>query len=158
MNSSQIGIFRKKLREIERAVGLRNKNEAVCCGVSLAQCHAILEIGMAGEINIKELSSVMGLDKSTLSRTVDNLVHDRLAERGLNPKDRRFITIHLTPKGKKVHDRINAVWNGLCIDLFKKMPVEKRRQILDAITLVADALSKMSQFQKLDGHCCSRKE
>lgn len=158
MNSNEIGRFRKKLREIERAVGLRDRNESVCCGVSLAQCHAMIEIGMADKMNIKELSGVLSLDKSTVSRTVDSLVKGGLVERGHNPSDRRNVSIRLTPKGKKACERINATWNGFCADLFQRMPAEKRSQILDAITLVADAFAQMSKFRKSDINCCSRKE
>jgi hypothetical protein len=38
-----------KLREIERAVWIQTKSEALCCSVTMAQGHAIMEIGEAGE-------------------------------------------------------------------------------------------------------------
>jgi DNA-binding MarR family transcriptional regulator len=154
MDSNEISLFRKKLREIERAVGLRDRIESVCCGVSLAQCHAMVEIGLAGQMNIKELSFALGLDKSTLSRTVDGLVNGGLVERNLNPNDRRNVSIRLTQKGKIACDRINSTWNGLCAELFNKMPSEKRSEILDVITLVADAFAKITAFQKSNGKCC----
>jgi hypothetical protein len=67
--------FRAKLREIERAVWIQTRSEALCCGVTMAQCHAILEIGDAGELNLKDLSARLGLDTSTLSRTVESLAY-----------------------------------------------------------------------------------
>jgi hypothetical protein len=81
VENKAIGQFRAKLREIERAVWIQTKSEALCCGVTMAQCHAIMEIGEAGELNLKDLSARLGLDNSTLSRTVESLVQDGLADR-----------------------------------------------------------------------------
>jgi DNA-binding MarR family transcriptional regulator len=142
MHSNQIGIFRKKLREIERAVGLGDRNEAVCCGVTLAQCHVLLEIGSSGELSIKDLAAMLDLDKSTLSRTVDSLVEMGLAERSPGPKDRRFISIRLAPKGKTVFNRINATWNRICTDMFRRIPVKKHAQIIEAAGLIAETLTR----------------
>ncbi len=142
MNPDQIMIFRKKLREIERAVGLGDKNEAVCCGVTLAQCHALLEIGSAGELSIKELAALLGLDKSTLSRTVDSLVEGGLAERSPGPKDRRFISIRLAPKGKTVYRRIHTTWNRICSDMFRRIPAKKHALIIEAAGLIAETLTR----------------
>jgi DNA-binding MarR family transcriptional regulator len=148
MNTDQIKLFRKKLREIERAVGLGDKNEAVCCGVTLAQCHALLEIGSSGELSIKKLSSLLGLDKSTLSRTVDSLVDQGMAERAPGAEDRRFISIRLTPKGKTVFNRINTTWNRICADMFKNIPVKKHAQIIEAAGLIAETLTQCTcEFQ-----------
>ena len=116
MNMKTIALFRQNMRQIERAVMLQNKNEATCCGVTLAQCHAVLEIGSADGMSVKELSARLGLDKSTLSRTVESLVEDGLAERTTSPEDRRVIVIRLTAKGRASADRINATWNRICAE------------------------------------------
>ncbi len=44
-------------------------------GISLAQCHTLLEIEKSHEISISELANTLSLDKSTVSRTVDGLVN-----------------------------------------------------------------------------------
>jgi DNA-binding MarR family transcriptional regulator len=141
VESKAIDQFRAKLREIERAVWLQTKSEALCCGVTMAQCHAIMEIGAAGELNLKDLSSRLGLDNSTLSRTVESLVKDGLADRTPSAEDRRATVIRLNEKGRSARDRINSTWNRICRDMFRTVPREKHEQLLESISLLAELLT-----------------
>jgi DNA-binding MarR family transcriptional regulator len=137
--------FRAKLREIERAVWMQTRSEALCCGVTMAQCHAILEIGAAGELNLKDLAARLGLDNSTLSRTVESLVQDGLADRTPSKEDRRATVIQLNEKGRAALDRINSTWNGICRSMFRTIPREKQNQLIESITILAKFLA---------GCCC----
>lgn len=78
------------------------KSDVSCCGVTVAQCHALLEVEKNGEISLVDLAYALGLDNSTLSRTIDSIVQERLVERRANPHDRRHISIALTDKGKEI--------------------------------------------------------
>ena len=53
------------------------------------------------------LAKRLGLDKSTLSRTIDGLVKVGLVDRVAHPSDRRFNMLSLTTGGQEVADRIN---------------------------------------------------
>lgn len=141
MEAKSIELFRAKLREIERAVWLQTKSEALCCGVTLAQCHAILEVGAAGELNLKELAARLGLDNSTLSRTVESLVKDGLAERTPSAEDRRATMIRLNAKGREAHNRINSTWNRICRDMFRDIPPEKHKHLIESVSILADLLT-----------------
>jgi DNA-binding MarR family transcriptional regulator len=141
MESKAMEQFRAKLREIERAVWIQTKSEALCCGVTLPQCHAIMEIGAAGELNLKDLSSRLGLDKSTLSRTVESLVQDGLAERTPGREDRRATVIRLNEKGRDARDRINSTWNRICRNMFRGVPREKHDQLIESVSLIAELLA-----------------
>jgi len=48
MDKRQIEKFRKMLRQIQRELMELNRNDAQCCGISLAQCHAMIELGNRG--------------------------------------------------------------------------------------------------------------
>ena len=133
--------FRAKLREIERAVWQQTKSEALCCGVTMPQCHAILEIGKAGELNLKDLAARLGLDNSTLSRTVESLVQDGLADRTPSKDDRRATVIRLNEKGCAALDRINSTWNQICRDMFRNIPREKHEQLIESVSIVAELLT-----------------
>jgi DNA-binding MarR family transcriptional regulator len=146
VDSKAIEQFRAKLREIERAVWIQTRSEALCCGVTMAQCHAIMEIDAAEELNLKDLASRLGLDNSTLSRTVESLVKDGLAERTPNAKDRRASVIRLNEKGRAARDRINSTWNRICRDMFHSIPREKHQPLVESISILAELLT---------GGCCS---
>jgi DNA-binding MarR family transcriptional regulator len=147
VDNKAIERFRAKLREIERTVWIQTKSEALCCGVTMAQCHAIMEIAAAGELNLKDLASRLGLDNSTLSRTVESLVKDGLAERTPSAKDRRASVIRLNEKGRMAGDRINSTWNRICRDMFRSIPREKHQPLVESVSILAELLA---------GCCCSR--
>jgi DNA-binding MarR family transcriptional regulator len=155
MNMKTIARFRRSMREIERAVILQNKNEAVCCGVTLAQCHALLEIGSADRMTVKVLSARLGLDKSTLSRTVESLVGNGLVKRVPSPADRRSILIRLTDRGVKSADRINVAWNRICAGMFRDIPEKKHGRIIEAMDLIAAALTRCTCGFQPGKKCCS---
>jgi DNA-binding MarR family transcriptional regulator len=141
VESKTIEQFRAKLREIERAVWMQTKSEALCCGVTMPQCHAILEIGKAGEVNLKDLAARLGLDTSTLSRTVESLVQDGLADRTPSKEDRRATVIQLNEKGRAALDRINSTWNQICRNMFRNIPREKHEQLIESVSVVAELLA-----------------
>jgi DNA-binding MarR family transcriptional regulator len=141
MENKRIEQFRAKLRDIERTVWSQTKSEALCCGVTMAQCHAIMEIGEAGELNLKDLSARLSLDNSTLSRTVESLVQDGLADRTPSKEDRRASVIRLNEKGCAARDRINATWNQICRDMLRGIPREKHAQLIESVSLVAELLA-----------------
>jgi DNA-binding MarR family transcriptional regulator len=147
VNGKTIDRFRAKPREIERIVWLQTKSEALCCGVTLAQCHAILEIGAAGELNLKDLSARLGLDTSTLSRTVESLVKDGLSERTPSALDRRAAVIRLSEKGRAARNRINTTWNRICRDMFRRIPRDRHNQLIETVSIPAEMLNGCSLEQ-----------
>jgi DNA-binding MarR family transcriptional regulator len=147
VDSKAIGLFRAKLREIERAIWIQTKSEALCCGVTMAQCHAIMEIDAAGELNLKDLAARLGLDNSTLSRTVESLVKDGLVERTASANDRRASVIRLNEKGRTARDRINSTWNRICRDMFRGIPREKHQPLVESVAILAELLT---------GCCCNQ--
>jgi DNA-binding MarR family transcriptional regulator len=143
--------FRVKLRVLEREIGRQLKNETTCCGITLAQCHILLELENAGSMSIIDLSRVLELDKSTLSRTVDGLVGSELVERVINPDDRRFMRISLTDKGRASAAAIDKMCNEYYLELFKLIPDGKQAQIIESLMLLGDA---MKELKNLGKDCC----
>ena len=44
ITQSDIGVFRNKLRTLEREIAKLMKAETSCCGITLPQCHILIEI------------------------------------------------------------------------------------------------------------------
>lgn len=132
--------LREMLRILLRNLGVLEKSDASCCGITIAQCHAIVEIGRAKEISLNELADLLGLDKSTMSRTINNLVEANLVVRDLHTEDRRFVTIKLTDNGKGVFNNIEGTMTQYYQSIFKAIPEEKRDQVLESIKLLTNAV------------------
>jgi len=130
--------LREIVRILVRNLGLLEKTEAGCCGVTLAQCHAIVEIGRVKEISLNSLAELLNLDKSTMSRTVDNLVKQNLVLREVHSENRRYIKIILTENGEEIYKGIEKNMEDYYKRVISLVPSEKREQVLDSLQILVD--------------------
>jgi DNA-binding MarR family transcriptional regulator len=108
--------------------------------VSVPQVDALLEIERLGDTTIADLSRVIRLDKSTLSRTVDSLVDLGFVTRTPDSSDRRYNVLTLTPEGKAVCDEVNRCSDEGLQTVFEEIPEEERQAALRGFIRVVDAL------------------
>jgi DNA-binding MarR family transcriptional regulator len=134
--------LRELLRILIRNLGILEKSEASCCVTTLSQCHAIVEIGRSNQISLNDLADLLGLDKSTMSRTINNLVEDNLVNRDTHSEDRRYITIILTKKGEEVYQSIEGSMDIYYKSILESIPETKRDQVLESLKLLADAVKE----------------
>ena len=134
--------LRELIRILVRNLDLLEKNESSCCGTSIAQCHAIVEIGRNNEISLNELSKILLLDKSTMSRTINNLVQGNLVTRDAHSEDRRYVSIALTEKGKEVFSSIENSMDLYYKNIFASIPEGKREQVLESLQLLVQAVKE----------------
>ena len=155
MADAGIREFRKHLRAIERGVGNLLKEETGCCGVSVAQCHALLEIAEAGETSIVDLSERLGLDTSTLSRTVDSLVKLGFVTRRTDPANRRYVRLQLTAAGRRKVGFINGSCDRFYAELLKGIPKERRPLLAESVQLLASMLAGTLEASRDPQDCCT---
>ena len=153
MDTEKIRLLREKLRLLERESNDRFRSDSGCCGLTLGQCHTLLEVGNKGEISLVELALNLGLDTSTLSRTINGLVFLGLVNRLANEKDRRYIAISLTGQGRKIFNEIEKIFNDYFSGVLKLIPVKQREAVVESISLFSDALRKYN-----DSAGCCREE
>ena len=132
--------LRELTRVLIRNLGVLEKSDASCCGVTITQCHAIVEIGRIGRISLVDLADLLGLDKSTMSRTVNSLVEADLASRDLDAENRRYVIIQLTEKGKEVFQNTEESMEDYFQKIFGSIPEDKRVQVLESLSLLTDAV------------------
>lgn len=151
MEIKKIRHFRKILRSFERLTNIQLKS--CCSGVSLAQCHVLLEIEEQGQATTGQLAQRLGLDKSTLSRTIDGLVNIGLVERLPNPSDRRFTPLVATKQGKAICDSINSEADDYYGRVFKSIPQGKHEAVIRDLSLLVQALSAEEESRVADSKC-----
>ncbi len=134
--------LREVIRILERKLGVLDDIQASCCGVTFAQCHAMVEIGRAKSLSLNDLADILGLDKSTMSRTINNLVNSGLAVREIDPGDRRYITIRLTEKGWESYREIETGMNIYFAQIYNAIPENKRDQVIESLQLLLQALAE----------------
>jgi DNA-binding MarR family transcriptional regulator len=144
--------FRKNLRVLEREVELSMASDTGCCGVSLAQCHLLLEVEARGRTRVTELAQILDLDKSTLSRAVDGMCRAGLLNRETDPENRRRHVISLTQKGKAKADTVNRRCDASYNRLLDFIPPGKRASVVESVALLGKAMR--GKRKEPDSPCC----
>jgi len=127
MKKKFIHKFRELLRTFDRELFLQN-NASCCNGISLAQCHTLLEIEKSREVTVSELASNLSLDKSTVSRTVDGLVNINMVDRVIPTENRRKTLVNLTDSGKQVCKTINYTNDEYMREVLKEFTSSEREE------------------------------
>lgn len=135
-------ILRESIRKLERKLGVLEGSELSCCKVSLAQCHALVEIGRAKAISLNELAELLNLENSTMSRTVSKLVNSGYVKRDIDSTDRRYLTISLTESGQDLFNRIETGMGSYYQNIFSQIAENKRDQVIESLNLLLNAVDK----------------
>jgi len=138
MKIDQIRSFRRVLRQFTRLTS--NQLRSCCSGVTLAQCLVLLEVDEQGPLTVGQLASRLGLDDSTLSRTIHGLVRSGLLDRTRSDLDRRVVRIDLTPEGAAVCKAIHEQNDALVRDVFARIPSGKRQTVVRNFQILVQAL------------------
>lgn len=151
---TEIREFRRALRYLERFISSNVKENSVCCGVTPTQCHILLKVEEAGELSSSELREYLGLDKSSLSRTLDGLVRLGLLERKESSKDRRYHSISLSERGKAFVERLNNEADRYYEPVFESLSDEVKRRLLVDFRKLFEAFSQVTNSSS-ERRCCS---
>ena len=142
MDKKTIEHFRKNIRILEIILNKHERELAIRDGLSLTQFHVLSALKEQKSISIISLSKDIGLDKSTISRTIDGLVKLNLVNRKENPANRRYTISVLTENGEEVVNSINRENNLLYESVLKKFPFELVEPFLKGFTLFTKILNK----------------
>ncbi len=135
LNSGAIHLLRS-LAAVDRLAGLPR-----------ARLSALSVLVFGGQKTLGELAAAEGVAGPTMTRIVDGLLSEGLAERLPHPTDGRAVTIAATPAGDALmraaqQRRIAAIVDGLAA-----LPAPERRKLTAAAPLidrVAEAVSRQS--------------
>jgi DNA-binding MarR family transcriptional regulator len=139
LKTNEIREFRRLVRRMSRQTGLLLQSTDCCSGVTVAQCHVLLELGDLGEVNLKDLASTLGLDKSTVSKAIEVLVSQELVARRPDPEDRRRVVISLSSEGARKVADIDASGDETALGILREVPRDKRRSVVEHLRLLVEA-------------------
>lgn len=124
-----------------RAFGLLEQ-ERTPCGQPIppSQAHALQLLGNGEAMTQQALADQLGLDKSTTSRLVAQLVDRDWVAKAVNPQNRRESRLALTDRGRVALRQVLASAGARFAALWQQIPPEKRAQILESLTVLTDAM------------------
>jgi DNA-binding MarR family transcriptional regulator len=108
--------------------------------------HSVLAAAMAGEHTQSQLARMVGLDKTTMVVTVDELENAGLAERRPAATDRRARVIAVTPAGARLVRAAEEIGDEIRADVLGVLEPEEREVFVAALArLVGDRLAEPVQ-------------
>jgi MarR family transcriptional regulator for hemolysin len=114
-------------------------------GVS-PRAHCVLSAAMSGDHTQTELAKMVGLDKTTMVVTLDELESAGLAERKPSTTDRRARVIGVTKAGQHKVRQAEEIAEGVRTDVLDALPPGDREVFLSSLTkLVSERLSEPVQ-------------
>lgn len=106
-------------------------------GVS-PRAHSVLSAALTGEHTQIEVARMVGLDKTTMVVTLDELEKAGLAERRPSPSDRRVRVIAVTDAGEQKVREAEAIGDRVREDVLSVLAPEDRRTFLASLRLLVD--------------------
>jgi DNA-binding MarR family transcriptional regulator len=107
--------------------------------MSVSQAHAISELHAVGPLSQKGLADRLRLQKSTVSRLVDELCAAGLVTRRRNPRDRRGVLLELTSVGTRRAERLASAREALFGGLLDRLTAAERRVVVAGLSQLARA-------------------
>lgn len=140
INEGMINSIRFASRTLVRKFGYMNRNIAGT-KYSPSAVHAIIEIGVEGTFSGKELSERLNLEKSSVSRLVQNLIKQGEVEEKKSDKDTRQKILFLTQQGKTTLNEINSFGQSQVSSALAPLNEVSRNVIMQGLNLYSKALT-----------------
>ena len=113
-------------------------------GLSDASWTPLVHLSESGDgIPQKELAERIGLDGSSLVRTLDHLARQDLIERRIDPRDRRLRRIHLTPAGRQATRSIREKLASAEFELLVDFSDDELSTLLAGLDRIAHRISTL---------------
>jgi MarR family transcriptional regulator for hemolysin len=101
--------------------------------------HYVLVTARTGDHTQTDLARTVGLDKTTLMVTLDELERNGLAERRPLPRDRRVRLVAVTPAGVQVLEQADEALQRSRVGVLSLLPEDERSVFLSALSKLAFA-------------------
>ena len=106
-------------------------------GVSPRGYH-VLKAALSGEHTQTELAAMVGLDKTTMVVTVDELEREGLAERRLSPHDRRARIVSVTAIGKRKVAEAEKVKERIQAEVLDELSAREGQALMDSLSKLVE--------------------
>jgi len=108
--------------------------------LSRAQWESLTALARADGIRLTELAQQLGVAKSNLVTTVDELVSRGLVEKEAHPQDGRAVVLKTTAAGMTLYEELRGRFRELTAQGLAALDAETLRRVLDGL----DALEPLS--------------
>lgn len=113
-------------------------------GYSLTETRVLFEIGKTDRCTANILVNQLDIDRSYMSRMIARFEKKGIIDRTQSPTDSRINYIRLTEKGRHDFNRLNDMQSEQITHLFHKMNEEDQKLVFDAMIMIKNKLSDVT--------------
>ncbi|MGP3998862.1 MarR family winged helix-turn-helix transcriptional regulator [Streptomyces sp. 8N706] len=107
--------------------------------VTLPQFRLLVVLATQGAAKLVVLAERLGVNPSTAMRMTDRLIAAGLADRQVNPGNRRENLLQLTPEGRRIVEQVTAHRREEIATIVARMDPTQRGALVDALTAFTEA-------------------
>ncbi len=107
-------------------------------GLTVSRWRALAVIRRCGACTMSDLAHLSSVDRTTLTRTIDQLVNEGLVERAPSVSDRRLILLKLSAEGARLAELGSKANHDFCSDMLRGVPDDQRVGALRLLQQVVD--------------------
>lgn len=111
-------------------------------GPTRGETFVLTEIIRGGPIRPSDLAASLGLDRSIVSRQIDNLVRAGFVARTPDPTDGRASLLEPTDRGRSASTRLREVRENWLTRVLTSLPPEDVTELGRLLPLLADAIDR----------------
>ena len=136
--------FRETLGLAYQRVNALQRDEKRCFGVSLSRCVTLETLLQEGPLPVRDLASRLGLDASTVTRSIDGLVREGLVRRTRDERqDRRRVFVALSARGRSLAEKLVHCADAYSDEILERIPREHREDVLFALGVLVEAIDDL---------------
>ena len=110
---------------IVRQIASQNK-------LSLSQYFTLTNISASG-VSMSELSLILGIDNSTLTRNINILIHRSLLQKKQSSEDKREQIVLLSSKGVRIVEKLDVDMDKLLTQFISDIDEDQRQLFIDTL-------------------------
>lgn len=107
-------------------------------------------IGMEGEVMPSTIGKYTGMEKSSLTRMVDDLEKKGIVFRKTDPDDRRKVLVSLTEKGLRYYNDLNGIAAEMADEILKFVDEKDIEDYVQSLETIVRILRKIVQVELPD--------
>ncbi|MDI3387709.1 MarR family transcriptional regulator [Streptomyces sp. B-S-A8] len=107
--------------------------------VTLPQFRMLIVLSSRGATKLVDLAELLGVAPSTAMRMVDRLIAAGLADRRVNPRNRRETLLQLTDAGRRIVTDVTARRRQEIAGIVERLTPERRAALVAALTAFSEA-------------------
>lgn len=154
---AEVDSIRSASRRLVRQLGFLRPDLAES-GLPPSSVHALIEIGTRTDLSGRDLSDILGLDKSSISRLVGKLLAAGLVTESVAPTDARSKHLSLTQEGTRRLAAIESFARDQVRTALARLTTDEQQIVRSGLELYADAIGNnpgpaRAKSAKASVHC-----